>query len=203
MDEDQKKCAGISCGSFMVFTISIAMVVIGCINVNLKEIDLSANLQDSKVSSEHCGIQPMIPFYLIVAGILNVALLVLRFVLERCCKHCCGGDATDSKFCATCGFLANFACINFFDIIALTLITIWLVIGTNWIFSVWDEVETDDPKKTHYCVHYLYYFSVAVAILSWMVIVCAIVCGLLAKACSCFWSLLCCKPCRQAEGEPV
>merc|ERR1711997_547283 len=177
------------------------MIIIGCINIDFENTDIKANLSESDVTSATCPLQPHIPFYLLVAGILNIALLVLRIIFQRCCKQCCGGDATDSKFCATCGFLANFACINIFDMIALTLIIIWLVIGTVWVFKAWDKVDTDGAGKN--CEGYLYYFSAASAIITWIAVACAIVCGLLSKVCSCIWSILCCKPCRKAEGQPV
>ena len=53
-----------------------------CLNVDLGEIDVSANIKDSKVSSDTCRIEPKIPFFLIVAGILNIALLILRAIFQ-------------------------------------------------------------------------------------------------------------------------
>jgi len=197
MDEDQKKCAGISCGSFMVITLSIAMIVIGCLNVDLGEIDVSANIKDSKVSSDTCKIEPKIPFFLIVAGILNIALLVLRAIFQRCCRKCCDGDG---DACATCGFLANCACITIFDAVALTLIVIWLVIGSYWIFPHWETMSGD--KNGNRCGLGLYWFSVTVTIIHWITVAFAVLCGILCTFCECFWSLLCCKPC-QKENQPV
>jgi len=199
MDEDQKKCAGISCGSFMVITLSIAMIVIGCLNVNLGEIDVSANIKDSKVSSDTCRIEPKIPFFLIVAGILNIALLILRAIFQRCCRKCCDGNGGDA--CATCGFLANCACISIYDTIALTLIVIWLVIGSYWIFPHWDEISNDTNERK--CRAYLYWFSVTVTIISWISVVFTVLCGILCTFCECFWSLLCCKPCQDGGNQPV
>ena len=53
-----------------------------CLNVNLEEIDVSANVKDSNVTSDTCKIEPKIPFFLIVAGILNIALLILRAIFQ-------------------------------------------------------------------------------------------------------------------------
>ena len=119
-------------------------------------------MKDSSVRSDTCSIEPKIPFFLIVAGILNIALWILRIIFQvdwietsriylliysyinykllqyiiwfcfhfqRCCKKCCDGDNSENAACATCGFLANCACITFYDAIALTLIIIWL--GTS------------------------------------------------------------------------
>jgi hypothetical protein len=201
MDDDQKKCAGISCGSFMVISLSVAMIIIGCINVDLDDITVSANVKDSSVRSDTCSIEPKIPFFLIVAGILNIALWILRIIFQRCCKKCCDGDNSENAACATCGFLANCACITFYDAIALTLIIIWLVIGSYWMFPHWDGIKDDTNEAK--CVAYLYWFSVVVVILSWISVVFGVLCGILAKFCECFWSILCCKPCRQGDSQPV
>merc|ERR1719394_586392 len=122
-----------------------------------------------QVSSDTCRIEPKIPFF------LNVALLILRAIFQRCCRKCCNGDGGDA--CATCGFLANCACISIFDIIALTLIVIWLVIGSYWIFPHWDAMTKDTNERQ--CRAYLYWFSVTVAIISWISVAFAVLCGIL------------------------
>ena len=149
---------------------------------------------------------------------------------QRCCKKCADNNS-DNAACATCGFLANLACINFYDMIALTLIIIWLgmytnfyssnlyfnlylilffdnfhiflfsVIGSYWIFPHWEAVSDNPGEST--CVPYLYWFSAAIAILTWITTVLSVLCGLLSKFCECFWGLLCCKPCRKADAQPV
>ena len=149
---------------------------------------------------------------------------------QRCCKKCADNNS-DNAACATCGFLANLACINFYDMIALTLIIIWLgmytnfyssklycnlylilffdnfhiiifsVIGSYWIFPHWEAVSDSPGEST--CVPYLYWFSAAIAILTWITVVLSVLCGLLSKFCECFWGLLCCKPCRKADAQPV
>lgn len=202
LDEDQKKCAGISCGSVFVLSLSIAMIIIGCLNVDLKNIECDdANVSECEVQSDTCKIEPKIPFFLLVAGILFIALFVIRVILQRCCKSCCGGDTTDNKLCATCGFLSNIACITIYDVIALTLVVIWLIVGSNWIFPNWDAVY--DQNDGEQCAAYLYYFSFAAVIISWIGVALTILCGLLCTVCSCFWGILCCKPCRDADAQPV
>jgi len=100
------------------------MIIVGCVNVDLNKIDLEVNLKESNVQSKTCKIEPKIPFYLIVAGILNLVLMAVRIIFQRCCKKCADNNSGNAA-CATCGFLANLACINFYDMIALTLIIIW------------------------------------------------------------------------------
>merc|ERR1712018_331895 len=67
------------------------------------------------------------------------------------------------------------------------------------IFGNWDAVRENPGKAT--CVEYLYYFSATVAILTWISVAFAVVCGFFTKACSCLWGILCCKPCRNADAQ--
>ena len=53
-----------------------------CVNVDLNKIDLEVNLKESNVQSKTCKIEPKIPFYLIVAGILNIVLMVVRIIFQ-------------------------------------------------------------------------------------------------------------------------
>ena len=40
------------------------------------------NLKESNVQSKTCKIEPKIPFYLIVAGILNLVLMAVRIIFQ-------------------------------------------------------------------------------------------------------------------------
>ena len=53
-----------------------------CVNVDLNKIDLEVNLKESNVQSKTCKIEPKIPFYLIVAGILNLVLMAVRIIFQ-------------------------------------------------------------------------------------------------------------------------
>ena len=83
----------------------------------------------------------------------------------------------------------------------ITFFSFILVVGSAWIFGNWDAVRENPGKAT--CVQYLYYFSATVAILTWISVVFAVLCGFFTKACSCLWGILCCKPCRNADAQPV
>ena len=50
--------------------------------MDLNKIDLEVNLKESNVQSKTCKIEPKIPFYLIVAGILNIVLMVVRIIFQ-------------------------------------------------------------------------------------------------------------------------
>ena len=43
---------------------------------------MEVNLKESNVQSKTCKIEPKIPFYLIVAGILNIVLMVVRIIFQ-------------------------------------------------------------------------------------------------------------------------
>merc|ERR1711956_115207 len=153
MDEDQKKCGGISAIGIAAILMSLACFVIGAINI-----DFSA----SQDFASTCKAEPKIPFYLLVAGVLNIIIIVLRLIFQRCCRKC-GEPGEDNKVCNSLNFLCRFSCITIYDLLALAIVVIWLVIGSAM----------------------------------------ALVFGLLAKFCSCFWNIICCKPCKEAEANQV
>lgn len=195
MDEDQKKCGGISAVGIAAILVSLACIAVGGLNIDVSE----SNFSEQDVSST-CKVETRIPFYLVVAGILNIIIIVLRLIFQRCCRKC-GEPGEDNKMCNSLNFLCRFSCITVYDLLALAIIIIWLVVGTTWTFSVYDEVTyTKGPK---YCPGYLYRFTFWTVIMGWIFVVIAFVFGLLAKFCTCFWSLICCKPCKQAEANQV
>jgi hypothetical protein len=73
MDEDQKKCGGISAIGIAAILMSLACIVIGAINI-----DFSA----SQDFASTCKAEPKIPFYLLVAGVLNIIIIVLRLIFQ-------------------------------------------------------------------------------------------------------------------------
>ena len=76
-----------------------------------------------------------------------------------------------------------------------------LVIGTKWTFEIWDSVSYSDPLSLNssFCPEFLYTFTYVVIICLWVVMGLALTCGLLAKFCSCFYDILCCKPCKSGN----
>ena len=73
-DEDQKICGSITAGGLVTLLISGAMIVIGCLNLDFDEED--------PVEAGDCRAEPMIPLFLIIAGIAFILLLVGRFVFQ-------------------------------------------------------------------------------------------------------------------------
>jgi len=193
MDEDQKKCGGISAIGIAAILMSLACIVIGAINI-----DFSA----SQDFASTCKAEPKIPFYLLVAGVLNIIIIVLRLIFQRCCRKC-GEPGEDNKVCNSLNFLCRFSCITFFDLLALAIVVIWLVIGSAMTFGVFDTVNLDMEGSAKYCPAFLYRFTYSTAILGWIFVAMALIFGLLAKFCSCFWNIICCKPCKEAEANQV
>ena len=77
------KCSNSFTYTFNVpFKTTVLFLFSRCLNVDLTELKVNANLGNSDVQSETCKIQPKIPFYLIVAGILNIVLLVMRMIFQ-------------------------------------------------------------------------------------------------------------------------
>ena len=77
MDEDQKKCGGISLVGIIAILVSLACIIIGAINIDFE----NSTISDQDIASK-CKAEPKIPFYLIVAGVLNIVLLVLRLIFQ-------------------------------------------------------------------------------------------------------------------------
>jgi len=195
MDEDQKKCGGISAIGIAAILMSLACIVIGAINI-----DFSA----SQDFASTCKAEPKIPFYLLVAGVLNIIIIVLRLIFQRCCcRECEVHHHEDNKVCNSLKFLCRFSCITFFDLLALAIVVIWLVIGSAMTFGVFDTVNLDMEGSAKYCPAFLYRFTYSTAILGWIFVAMALIFGLLAKFCSCFWNIICCKPCKEAEANQV
>ena len=77
MDEDQKKCGGISLVGIIAILVSLACISIGAINIDFDQTEFT----DHDIAST-CVAQTKIPFYLVVAGVLNIMLMVLRLIFQ-------------------------------------------------------------------------------------------------------------------------
>lgn len=75
-------------------------------------------------------------------------------------------------------------------------------VGTAWVMGIYKNVRFDGQHiLSNYCPEYLYQFSFSMVIISWIFVVVAGTFGVAAKLCQCFWTLLCCKPCKDAEAN--
>ena len=69
MDEDQKKCGGISALGIIAILVSSICIGVGITNVKRLE------TMDSK-----CKAEPRLPYYLIFSGISTIILIILRLI---------------------------------------------------------------------------------------------------------------------------
>ena len=74
MDEDQKKCGGISLVGIVAIIVSLACIVIGAYNIT--------NISSGGDVHSKCDVEPNIPFYLVVAGAINIMLIICRLIFQ-------------------------------------------------------------------------------------------------------------------------
>ena len=82
MDEEQKKCCGIGALGLVAILVSVVMMAIGGINIDIE----NSNLKNVDVVST-CKVEEKLPYYLLVAGAINIILIALRFVFQVSYLH--------------------------------------------------------------------------------------------------------------------
>ena len=70
MDQDQKKCGGISALGIIAILVSSV-----CIGVGIK------NVKRLETMDSYCEAEPKLPYYLVVAGLSTIILLILRLII--------------------------------------------------------------------------------------------------------------------------
>jgi len=116
MDDDQKKCGGLTAGGLLILLFAGAMIVMGLLHVDMGAKD--------PVTAGECKVEHNIPVYLVVMGVLMLATMVVRCLLQRLCRKC--GGNSDDKLCSTLNFGCNFTCILLYDILAFIVFVAWL-----------------------------------------------------------------------------
>ena len=76
-------------------------------------------------------------------------------------------------------------------------------VGTTWTWNAYHDVEYENDANDNYCPKYLYRFTLGTVIAGWAFVILAFVGGILSKFCTCFWNILCCKPCKEADANQV
>jgi len=194
VDEEQKKCFGLSSIYVVTILFSLVMIGIGGYNIDWNNSDV----ENIKVDST-CKVDEKIPAYLFVAGIINIIFIVLRIALQRCCQKCAKGE--DNQACMSLKCLCEFGCDAIICTIALAVITLWLAIGSTWTFKA--EPNFNDENSDDYCPEYLYNFAFYTCIFGWIFVALAVIFGVLIKFCTGFFDILCCKPCKDADANQV
>jgi hypothetical protein len=145
-----RKLAGINALSFtcsiicLVFDLIFTLIVLG----------IGASNQSS------CPIEPRIPIYLIVYGSINLVSLCFSF-LACIIHHRNKGRNVIGFYYVHCSAMI---------IIFLQLFNfIWLIIGSIWVFSIFNDVQyTNVNETTTYCQQNIYQFTVVAIILQYV-----------------------------------
>merc|ERR1712038_185824 len=114
---------------------SVAAIVVGCMNIDVTDIQVDDVTNPNSIASS-CKAEPKIPYYMVVAGILMIVMMIIRLFLLKCCNKIaeCGEE---NACCNTINALCRFSFGTLFDLVALGLIVAWLVVGTIWTFNIW------------------------------------------------------------------
>jgi len=146
-----RKIAGIN---VLSFTCSIICIIFDLI-LTLIILGMGASNQSS------CPIQPRIPIYLIVYGSIN--LISICFSISACIIH----SRKKIKKNMIGFFYVHSAAVI---IILLQLFNfIWLIIGSIWVFSIFNNVQyTQTDQSNTYCQSNIYQFTVVIIILQYV-----------------------------------
>lgn len=114
--------------------------------------------------STDCPVNPLIPHYLIVAGIVTFVLIILIFITQimtRAFAKKMFDDTNDktnpnrSTMLVGCG-VCSIMCIN----LSLFIFLIgWSVVGWVWVIEVWHKIQYRRVEKDNYCHPILYQFT--------------------------------------------
>lgn len=146
-----------------------------------------------------CPGEPMLPWYLIIGGVLTIGLVLIRLLLTGVCRKCGREQGREGRSVAC--WLGQVTCISIYDILALFVTALWLIAGTKFFIGLYSRVNyaTNRPNQDT-CDFGLYWFSLTLIILGWIFIILCIIFGILWRFCKCFAGLLCCRPCK---GKPM
>ncbi|CAF0955341.1 unnamed protein product [Adineta steineri] len=139
-------------------TSSIPCVVV-CIAFDLIFTLITLVVGASNISA--CPIEHRIPIYLIVSSVVN--LVSIFFTIVACILH--RKEKDDN--------IIGFFCVISSAIIIIILqlfIFIWLILGTVWLFSIFNQVEYDPQlNSTNYCQSALYKYTMISIILQYII----------------------------------
>lgn len=121
--------------------------------------------------SDACPISPFISYYLIVAGIGSLALILLifftRIIIKRFAKNLSMNRidrTTSNRTAALIRYgVHSVMCINLF--LFLFLIG-WTIVGWIWVILVWHRVQYRRATADNYCHSLLYQFSFSFLLLT-------------------------------------
>jgi len=145
-----RKIAGINVFSFTCSIICIAFDLIFTLII----LGMGGSNQSS------CPIEPRIPIYLIVLGSVN--LTSICFSIVACIIHHRGKDENMIGFYYIHGSAIMIILLQLFNFI-------WLIIGSIWVFQIFNDVQYADVNQTTtYCQGNVYQFTVVSIILQYV-----------------------------------
>jgi hypothetical protein len=107
-----------------------------------------------------CPVERLVPIYLVVSGTINLTSILFTIVAYT--VHIKAKDENIIGF-----FYVTFSSIM---IIIFQLVNfIWLLLGTVWVFSVFNEVQYTNMNATTYCQVNLYQYTEVSIILQYIV----------------------------------
>merc|ERR1712107_560104 len=146
-----------------------------------------------------CPGEKMLPWYLIIGGILTISLVAGRFVVvamvEKCRRK---GDGEERG--VGCNF-CRISCQSLYDVIGLVCTSIWLIAGTKFLLGIYDKVNYASHRPNEdTCDEVLFKFSLYTIICGWIAVLICTVILICTRCCQCCCYLVCCKPCRKRSN---
>jgi hypothetical protein len=130
---------------------------------------------------DQCPIQPKIPFFLLVGGIvgiiatlvpilgIGISFIQAKKLIEK------EEEAADESAASKAFTLAGI--IGIVTIILNVFLFIWLILGAVWTFRVYNTVSYDATNQKNYCHSTLYKFTVFILIFSFLQAIGQCCCG--------------------------
>jgi hypothetical protein len=107
-----------------------------------------------------CPIEPRVPIYLVVSGAINLASVLFTIVASF--LHIKEKDDNIIGF-----FYVTFSAVI---IMIFQLFNfIWLILGTVWLFSVFNEVQYANMNEQTYCQRNIYQYTLVSIILQYVI----------------------------------
>uniref|UniRef100_A0A0M3IJU3 MARVEL domain-containing protein n=1 Tax=Ascaris lumbricoides TaxID=6252 RepID=A0A0M3IJU3_ASCLU len=161
-----------------VFAILVGTVTAAVLLALLNIIPLGMIVLGS-VNLHRCHIEPYIPIWLIVTGVFSLLKSATNF-FYRVKRQRAGQPPSPADVNP-----------NPFDGLLSTFLLVWFIIGSVWIYSVYDEVQYTSPSDIDFCDQFTFVFSFVFVTLGYVLLALTMCC--FCCCCCC----ICCRPKRQ------
>lgn len=141
--------------------IPLGMIVLGSVNLH------------------RCPVETYIPIWLIITGVFSLLKSAINF-FYRAKRHRAGQPPSASDVNP-----------NPFDGLLSCFLLVWFIIGSVWIYSVYDQVQYSSPRDPDYCDQLTFVFSFVFVTFGYVLLALTMFC--FCCCCCC----ICCRPKRQ------